>query len=439
MEIKFDDIGNKILDILNNTNNNIFITWKAWTWKSTLLKYFLKNTKKNAVVLAPTWVAALNIWWQTIHSFFWFSTSITSSRAKELWYNTKKHELYKKINTIIIDEVSMVRADLMDCVDQFMQAVLKNNMPFWWVQMVFVWDLFQLPPVITYSEKEIFNRLYKSPYFFSCDIFKSSFWDMDLIELEKIHRQSNDSFINILNKIRTKTAEQEDLNLLNKQVTNPSEIKIDNWILYLCWTNDKAAKINDDKLESIENIEFDYYAEVSGDFNDKDFPTNDVLTLKKWAQVMFVSNDPLGRWKNWSLWEVIELNEDIVSVKLFDNDEIYEVAPYKWEVTKYVFDKEEHKIKSEPVWYFSQLPLKLAWAITIHKAQWKTFNNVIIDFERWIFAHGQAYVALSRCTSLEWIRLLSPLRLNQIIIDPIIIDFFNNFEVSKKNKQKWLF
>lgn len=433
--MKFDPIWESVIDLLNNSRQNIFLTGKAWSWKSTLLRHFLNYTSKRAIVLAPTGVAALNVGWQTIHSFFWFPPTITIEHAIELARATTKWDLYRQVQLIVIDEISMVRADLLDCIDIFLQEVNKIPEAFGGVQMVFIGDLYQLPPVVTYKEKEIFTKIYRSPYFFSSKVINSKFFHLNIIELQKIYRQNDDVFIEVLNRIRSGLATNEDINIINSQVSE-KEIKLERWLLYLCGTNEKVTEVNQQMLDKIGEEEEIFPATVQWSFNDKDYPTNQALTLKVGAQVMFVVNDIQGRRHNGSLGKVTKIGDYSLSVKLFDQDEEVLVEYHTWEVNRYFYDKESQKISTEVVWSFKQLPLKLAWALTIHKSQWKTFDRVVIDFEKWIFSHWQVYVALSRCTSLKGLILSKPLKLSQIIVDPKVTDFLTRYPKRKVSQQK---
>ncbi|MEF3279468.1 MAG: AAA family ATPase [Elusimicrobiota bacterium] len=415
------------------SRDNLFLTGKAGTGKSTLLNYFKKITRKNIVILAPTGVSALNVGGQTIHSFFRFKPDITEDKIEKL--KEKSVKIYKKLETIVIDEVSMVRADLMDYIDIFLRKNLNNNIPFAGKQMIFIGDLYQLPPVVKSDEKNIFKEKYQSQYFFDSNVFKKI--DIRFVELEKIYRQSEKEFITILNKIRNNTIDEHDLNLLNKKVRLPK--KGENYLVYLTPLNKTATEINERELHSLNKKIYSFPAYIEGEFNETDYPTDAKLKLCVGAQVMFLNNDKNERWANGTLgkivdFEISEEGEYSVIVEKEDGD-IVKVKPYKWEIFKYIYDEKNKKITTQTIGSFTQLPLKLAWAITIHKSQGKTFDKVCIDLSSGVFAHGQTYVALSRCRTIEGLYLKTPIKKRHIIMDRKIVHFLTNqqYSISEKN------
>lgn len=420
------------LDLMENSSKNIFITGRAGTGKSTLLSFFMSSTKKNVVVLAPTGVAALNVKGQTIHSFFRFKPNVNLDRIRKV----KNSNLYKKIDTIIIDEISMARADLVDCIDKFLRLNGKNkSQKFGGIQMIFIGDLYQLEPVLNKEEKSIFNKLYKTPYFFSSNVFQN--FDFEYIELEKIYRQKDKEFIDILNAVRENYIDNNYLNILNKNLNKKIPNKNDFYI-YLTTTNNLADTINEEKLDELsdELYESDYL--TKGDVDEKSLPIKN-LYYKKGAQVMMLNNDSLGRWVNGSIGIIkrIELNpggEDIIIIELEDKTEI-EVLKHTWDIYKYEFSEQKDSVESKVVGSFIQYPFKLAWAVTIHKSQGKTFDKVIIDLGNGTFAHGQLYVALSRCTKLSGIVLKTRVNKNHILLDNRINDFFISLslKIAEKN------
>lgn len=403
------------IDLIKNSDKNIFITGRAGTGKSTLLEYLRDNIKKNLVVLAPTGVAALNVKGQTIHSFFGFKPNITIEKIKK----GKNTKVYQNLELIIIDEISMVRADLLDCVDKFLRLSRNNEKPFGGIQMVFVGDLYQLPPVVTYEDKKILDYfLYKTPYFFSAYVMSQI--DLAVIELKKIYRQKDNDFINLLNLIRNKKIDQENLDLINKRYLNE---KFDNDLyITLTSTNKLSENINSEKLLEIKGKKYNYRAEIDGKFDNKYYPTAGALDVKIGSQVMLINNDPKRRWVNGSIGKIIDIKEnfvtknDIIIIRL-DNGDIVNVEPNKWDIYTYIFNEQDNKINQKISGSFIQYPIKLSWAITIHKSQGKTFEKVIIDIGNGCFAHGQMYVALSRCTSLEGIILKKPIHKSDIIFD----------------------
>lgn len=414
----------KALDLMENTNKNVFITGKAGTGKSTLLQYFREKTNKKIVVLAPTGVSALNVKGETIHSFFGFKPNVNLQSIKKL--SSSQREVYKNLGTIIIDEISMVRADLLDCVDYFLRLNGKEkDKPFGGIQMIFIGDLYQLPPVVTSMEKKIFEDYYKSEYFFDSNVFKEI--SMEFIELEKVYRQRDEKFINLLNEIRRNIVREESLELLNSRVVKDF-IPYEDYVVYLTPYNNVASEINMEKLENLKGKKYDWIAGINGDISEEYYPNDVILTLKKGAQVMMLNNDALGRWVNGSLGKVVGVkSEGIIRVQ-FPDGRIEDVSPYTWEVMHYIYDGERKTIDTEVIGSFTQYPLKLAWAITIHKSQGKTFDKVIIDLGRGAFAPGQVYVALSRCTSFQGIFLKRPIKKKEIFVDKRIVDFLTKYQ-----------
>lgn len=423
MNISFTPSINDALDFMENTSRNLFITGKAGTGKSTLLTYFRHHTKKKVIVLAPTGVAALNVQGQTIHSFFKFKHSVTLSSIRRRKEKKDTQSIYKQLDAIIIDEISMVRADLLDCVDRFMRLNGKNSsLPFGGAQMIFIGDLHQLPPVVTTQEKEIFLTHYKSPYFFSALFFVN--YDMIFIELEKIFRQKDDRFIHLLNAIRNETITEADMALLNQRV-KPT-FKSD---AYVCLTpkNSEADDINTAQLNALKGKSFSTDARIDGIFGKEYYPTRQTLIFKVGAQIMMVNNDPNGSWVNGTMGKIQgvekDATENVIIVQLEDGTEV-EVYPHKWEINRFFLESET--IKTEVMGSFTQYPLTLAWALTIHKSQGKTFQKVMLDMGRGAFMPGQVYVALSRCTSLEGLILKKPLYPRHIWSDQEVVTFVNS-------------
>lgn len=418
----FSAEAQRALYLLENTNKNLFITGRAGTGKSTLLRHCIANTLKDYVVLAPTGVAAVNIAGQTIHSFFGFHPGITEKEVIKAAHSRREKELYENLELLIIDEISMIRADLLDYIDLFLRTIRKNNFPFGGVQVVFFGDLYQLPPVLSNQEKEMYGMLYESPYFFSSKVIKT-YANFEVIELSKIYRQTDETFIKILNSIRDGKFEQSDLDELNSRVVT-DDIDFSDYI-YLSTTNSTVDQINSSKLQQLEseNIEFTGY--ISGDFDEKMLPTDFELQLKPQARVMFLNNDSDGRWINGTIGTIKKIEEDSNKIYVqIDAGQEVEVVPYTWSNYESHFDKESKSIEREEVGSFTQFPLRLAWAITIHKSQGKTFEKVFLDLGWGAFAHGQTYVALSRCTTLEGLVLKRPIRSSDIKVDSVVKDFF---------------
>ncbi|BCB97152.1 hypothetical protein JZK55_20740 [Dissulfurispira thermophila] len=423
------------LNVIEETDKNVFITGRAGTGKSTLLQHFRNTTKKKIAVLAPTGVAAVNVKGQTIHSFFGFKPDITPDMVRDA--RPREKMIYKKLDAIVIDEVSMVRADLMDCIDGFLRMHGKSKTkPFGGIQMIFIGDLYQLPPVVTSRDKTLFKSFYKSPYFFDSMAFGSSF-DMQFIELEKVYRQRDDIFLNILNAIRNNTASDKDLEMINARYI-PDFHDDKGFYIYLTTTNDIASSINIKRLADLKGKEYTYQGIIKGDFNIKDLPTGLDITIKAEAQVMLLNNDSIGRWINGSIGKVIGIEKikdepDTIHVEL-QNGEVVDVRPYTWEMYEFHYDKKSQTVISDVVGTFTQYPLKLAWAVTIHKAQGMTFEKVVIDIGRGTFSHGQLYVALSRCTTLEGIVLKKPVSKKHIFMDWRVVDFVTKYQYKQSQK-----
>ncbi|HSW57196.1 MAG TPA: AAA family ATPase [Dehalococcoidales bacterium] len=433
--VELNEQFRKALYILENSRQSIFITGRAGTGKSTLLGYFRRNTKKKVVVLAPTGVAALNVSGQTIHSFFKFKPNISLDLVKKLRASDEEGSLYQKLETLVIDEISMVRADLLDCVDKFLRLNGPHTgVPFGGIQMVFIGDLYQLPPVVTSLEKNSFSLRYETPYFYSARVFTD--FKMEFLELEKIYRQHDAEFINLLNSIRNKTITEEGLQLLNSRCQPDFEPPASELYIQLTTTNEMAAKINALQLRKLRGKLRTFIGVREGDFGDEYLPTQVELDVKNGAQIMMLTNDFEGRWVNGTMGEISGFTKDKdgsphVIVTLSDGDEV-EVSPFTWEISRFVL--EAGSLKTEIVGSFTQFPFMLAWAITIHKSQGKTFNKVIIDIGRGTFAHGQMYVALSRCTTLEGIVLKRPILKKHIWMDWKVVDFLTRYQYQKSER-----
>ncbi len=432
------------LHLMEDTDQCLFVTGKAGTGKSTLLSHFCATTRKKPVVLAPTGVAALNVKGQTIHNFFNFYVDVTPQKITEKKIKPRgdKTRLYKKLKTIIIDEVSMVRADLLDCVDVFLRLYGPvPDAPFGGVQMIFVGDLYQLPPVVTGREKEIFTTHYKTPFFFSAHAMENL--PLEIVELEKVYRQKDQDFIDLLNRIRNNSVEDADIERLNSRFglleNAAASAGKDGLYISLTTTNKKADEINDQNLRSLKGKLHIAQAQIAGDFGKEYFPTATELQFKAGAQIMLLNNDSKKRWVNGSIGVIEafrrdEEGEHYVEARLEDgDDDLVRVYPYTWEV--YRFTLEEGAIVSEPVGAFTQYPFRLAWAITIHKSQGKTFDHVVIDIGGGTFAAGQMYVALSRCTSFEGVLLRTPIKKQHIRTDYRIFAFLTGYHYAQAERE----
>jgi len=434
MKLDLNTQFQKAIHLMEESNQHLFITGKAGTGKSTLLDYFCRNTNKMPAVLAPTGVAALNVKGQTIHNFFNFYIDVTLEKIRNKDIRPRTPKLYKKLKTIIIDEVSMLRSDLLDCMDAFLQMYgPEETQPFGGVQMIFVGDLYQLPPVVNNHEREIFHTHYATPYFFSAKALQSV--DLEIIELETVYRQKDENFVTLLNKIRNNSVEFSDIQELNQRYL-PDEKNNENeaFTISLTTTNKKADEINEEHLKALDAKLYCHEAVIRGNFGKEYYPTAIDLQYKIGSQIMLLNNDQKKRWVNGSIGiiEAIkrdEEDEEYLRVRLHENNKLVSVSPFMWEV--YKFSIENGSIISEPAGGFTQYPFRLAWAVTIHKSQGKTFEKVAIDIGRGTFASGQTYVALSRCTSFEGIHLKVPIKKHHIRTDPRIYKFLTSHAYKK--------
>ncbi len=401
---------------LMNDGQSVFITGKAGTGKSTLLRYFLETTDKEYVVVAPTGVAALNVGGSTIHRLFSFPSWVDTSfvRSNDYYPNT---ELMRHLEVLIIDEVSMVRADLFDSMEAALRRFgPKRGEPFGGVQIVLVGDPYQLPPVVLEGEESFFRGRYPTPYFFSADSFRD--FRFMLIELHRVYRQSDSEFIGILNAIRVGETTSSTYEILNEKFDPSFEPPPDEFWITLTTTNAMADTQNRRELEKIETELFTSKAEIFGEIVEREYPTAKNLEFKIGAQVMLLTNDQFDRWVNGSMGviEYVSIDTDLqVSVRITETDELVELGRHTWEVMKPV--TQGNRIRQELIGSFRQLPFRLSWAITIHKSQGKTLDNVIVSLGRGTFAEGQLYVALSRCTSLEGLKLKSEVKPHHVKLE----------------------
>jgi len=414
----------QLIDQMEHSREHLFITGQAGTGKSTLLRLFQQTTGRKVVVTAPTGVAALQAGGQTIHSFFGFPPHLFGpSEVKK----GRFRKLYQKLDVLIVDEISMVRADLLDRMDLFLRINRDRQEPFGGVQLLLFGDLFQLPPVVRREEAAILESWgYDSPYFFSAKVLSPPFhWRM--VELQEVYRQTDRHFLRLLQEVRTNRADEDTLSALNTRVGPVRDLAP--YQLVLAARNAKVDQINNGKLEALPGPERRFLAEVSGKFTENVYPTDPILRLKEGAQVMFLRNDPEGAFVNGTLGIVEQLSEKEVRVRLPDTGEgsdLITVEPVSWEVIRYgPPDEKDGSLSREVLGTFKQLPLRLAWAVTIHKSQGQTFDKVILDLHGGLFEHGQLYVALSRCRTLEGITLSQPIRPRDLRMDERIVDFMS--------------
>lgn len=426
-----------VWQLIQFTNNSIFMTGRAGSGKSTFLKYITSHTRKRHIVLAPTGIAAVNVGGVTIHSFFKLpfkpllpsdpDFAGTERLRKRLAYNKAKIKLIREVELIVIDEVSMVRADIIDFIDRILRTYTGNfRQPFGGKQMLFVGDVLQLEPVVTNDMKAIMREYYPQTYFFAANVFREV--AIVPIELQKVYRQNDRHFLDILDRVRMGTVSQADLDVINRcySIEECDEIEhSDRLVMTLATRRDTVDSINESHLARLTTPEVRYIGRVVDDFPDNSLPVPKELTLKVGAQVVFTRNDPEHRWVNGSLGRITETKGDYVEVEL-ENGNRHCVEPFVWENIVYDYNEKDKSIKENVVGTYTQLPVNLAWALTIHKSQGLTFNEVIID-ARGAFSGGQTYVALSRCRSLEGLHLRSKVGMRDIFVSSAVINFCRTF------------
>lgn len=427
------------LQIIQFTRNSLFLTGRAGTGKSTFLRYIAANTHKKHVVLAPTGIAAINAGGSTLHSFFklpFYPLLPNDTRysvrhlRSTMKYSSEKIKLLKELELIIIDEISMVRADIIDFIDKLLRVYCRNmREPFGGKQMLFVGDIYQLEPVIKEDDRRLLHPFYPSGYFFDARIFRS--FQLVSVELQKVYRQTDPEFISLLDDIRTNTATESDLVRLNKRVGQSFQDDTDGLSITLSARRDTVDYINRRELDKLDGEPFIAKGEINGEFPESALPTPVELELKPGCHVMFIKNDMKKRWVNGTLGVVSAIDEDggVVSVITEDGSE-YDVERELWENVRYKFNETEEKIEEEQIGTYVQFPLRLAWAITVHKSQGLTFRRVNIDFTGGAFAGGQTYVALSRCMSLDGISLKEPIRRRDIFVRSEVVRFAKNYNDS---------
>lgn len=425
------------LQLITYTRQSVFLTGKAGTGKSTFLKYICEHTKKKYVVLAPTGIAAINAGGVTLHSFFKLpfrpilpddpDLSTKGGRIFDFFKYRKEHrKIIAEVELIIIDEISMVRADIIDCIDRILRVYSQNNrLPFGGKQLLFVGDVFQLEPVVPSDQREILSLFYPSPFFFSARVFKEI--NLVPIELQKVYRQKDPVFINILDHIRSNSARPDDLKILNERVFPSFSPEDDDMYITLATRRDQVDFINEKKLAELPGEEFTSYGKIEGDFPESSLPTQLNLAIKEQAQVIFIDNDPERRWVNGTIGRISGIDESGNVYVLLESGAEHLVERTSWRNYKYRYNEEEKRIEEEIIGTFEQLPIRLAWAITIHKSQGLTFSRVVVDLSKGVFAGGQTYVALSRCTGLEGLVLKSKISPHDIFVRKEIEQFSRQF------------
>ena len=415
-------------DIIETTNTNLFLTGKAGTGKTTFLRRLKEESSKRIVVVAPTGIAAINAGGVTIHSFFQLSFAPfvpdAQYRTKEQQYRFAKQKIrvIQSVDTLVIDEISMVRADLLDAVDSVLRRFRKNQLPFGGVQMVMIGDLGQLAPVAKDDEWQMLSRYYSSPYFFSSLALQKTRYA--IVELTKVYRQSDSRFVDILNRVRDNKADDTVLNTLNSRYIPGFRPKVEEGYIRLVTHNYQAQQENERQLALLGGQPYRYEAKITGKYPEMLFPTDQTLTLKKDAQVMFVKNDSSAEkaYYNGMIGTVVSIDSNGFTVRAKDTGTVIKVEPEQWDNTRYVINEATSEITEEVDGTFSQFPVKTAWAITVHKSQGLTFDRAIIDVQH-AFTHGQTYVALSRCRTLEGLVLSAPLPRTAIIRDVAVDDY----------------
>ncbi|WP_316782977.1 HRDC domain-containing protein [Pedobacter frigiditerrae] len=436
-----DPLHKLIIDFIEKTNKPIFMTGKAGTGKTTFLRYIRSNTKKNLVVVAPTAVAAINAGGVTIHSFFQvpfgpilptpFANAFNEFSGKS--FGPEKSKIIKCLDLLIIDEISMVRADTIDYIDRVLRFVKGDSRPFGGVQLLMIGDLYQLPPVFQ-KDWHLLGKFYKGPYFFDSLIFKE--FPLLTFELTKVHRQSDPVFIEILNEIRNGAISEDLLQKLNEHYNNnPANHDLADHVT-LTTHNPLVKQLNEQRLAELVGTTHRFQAKITGDFPKEAYPTEEELVLKEGAMVMFIKNDSSGKkqFYNGRTAKVQSINGERINLTFLDDGSSFEANQEVWENNKYTLSESDQKVKQNSAGSFTQFPLRLAWAITIHKSQGLTFDKAVIDVGA-AFAHGQTYVALSRCRNLEGLILKEKVQLKNIITDASVKAFMQKAQTSLPSQQ----
>jgi ATP-dependent DNA helicase PIF1 len=419
MPVSLDPVAESAFHLMESSSDHVLLTGRAGTGKSTLLSYFRERTVKRVAVVAPTGVAAVNVGGQTIHSFFGLGIGSRPGSVGKPTSSRKK--VLSNLDAVVIDEISMVRADLLDCMDEVLRACRGGGRPFGGVQLIMIGDLFQLPPVVPQSEAKTFSQAYAGPYF-----FHAKAWDqigVQSVELSRVYRQEDPALVASLDRLRLGKMTPEDLAAFPARKVPVDELGV----VRLTTTNAAAEAWNDRRLAELPGDAVTFVGSVTEPFPDERLPAPHELSLKVGAQVMLVANDREKRWVNGDVGVVRELvvgsSGPLMAVVDIAGRGAYDIGQHAWETFAYAYDETTKKLVAETAGSYRQIPLKLAWAVTVHKAQGKTFDKVAIDFGYGTFAPGQAYVALSRARSLEGISLARPLRAADVRVDPTVVEF----------------
>lgn len=431
----------RALELLNTPHVNVLITGKAGTGKSTLIRHWLNSTAPtNTIVAAPTGIAALNVGGITLHKLIHARGDATVEEASATGKQYSRDPLYKTLEVLVIDEISMVRADLLDSVNAFLQSARRNTKPFGGIKVVMVGDLAQLPPVVTPMDKKIFTEIYDGPWFFHSAIMQNLMQGQQLavVNLQTVYRQSDPTVINILNDLRHEGGTPNALQAINNHVGHPH----DPHTIILSATNKNADAINNTRLAKLEGPERTFTARMKGEWNKTLQPAPQTLTLRVGARVMTTTNDTAGYYANGSMGTVLAIYNDSIEVEL-DSGHVVEIGKYTWQITIKQVVRDEtgaSRIVSQPIGSYTQIPVVLGWAITIHKSQGKTFDALHIELPKYnLFATGQAYVAFSRASSFTHMTLNRPLRPADVIVDHSVDDFMSKAERLQPTVQTTLF
>jgi len=404
-----------LFNIMEKTRQHLFITGRAGTGKSVLLRYFREHTRKKVVVAAPTGIAALNVRGQTIHSLF--RLDLRLQRHGKLNPNSRVCSLLKRIDILIIDEISMVRADLLDAIDERLREAFRNDLPFGGVQVIMFGDPYQLPPVVDEGLVKYFEKVHQGYFFFNALVWRQT--EFKIYELTQIFRQKDPVFQQILNAVRDGTVTDEQIEQLNKHCNQSSEP--DDGTVTLATTNALVTTINQRRLNQLPDKLHEYQAVITGEMKRAAFPTEENLELKVGAQVVLLKNDKGGRWVNGTVGMIEKLAEEKIDVRV--NDVVYALERETWEEVVYTYDFDTQKVEEKVTSSFTQFPIRLAWALTIHKSQGQTYESVALNLATATFAPGQLYVALSRCTNLERLYLKIPIKRGHIIVERKVSEF----------------